>query len=380
MPTVPHSRRVAAAAVNALRSLLEDHEHIVEEIDQRNDFGEDLYVRFTDRRQVTGDVVKVQVKGGTSWRSPGGGYRVPVGKHAATWADGNIPVLCVVHDPERQGLYWTNATRQLLAARRNRLVLKTIVVDEEDRLDDTTVTDFVQETRRFLNRYRGNLALRARLGEMAGVEFDSFDVVMHFINELGEDLIFWQRRGEGFATLLHSDLGWAPEYVGPEMLCLDVLPGHPGFGPVPRIGETILDLSEITWLTACFSATAWARQEAPDGHADIRAEVADNYVSQRIIRRLDTEDGLLIRAEAAFQEALKSDPGLVTRQDLSLEDAAIRDEAVSACGQTWWDMSHEARVLVLAYLIGSVFIGAPSMPIAEQIRIVWRIPLPHKAT
>ncbi|WP_146060389.1 hypothetical protein [Amycolatopsis sp. CA-128772] len=28
------------------------------------------------------------------------------------------------------------------------------------------------------------------------------------VNFVAEDLIFWQRPGEGFATLLHSDLGW----------------------------------------------------------------------------------------------------------------------------------------------------------------------------
>jgi hypothetical protein len=258
VPTVPPSRRAATAAVNALRTLLEDHDHIVEEIDQRNDFGEDLYVTFTEKRRVTGDVIKVQVKGGTSWRRPGG-YGVPVGKHAATWADGNIPVFCVVHDPEKPALYWANATEQLLTGRRRRRPPKTILVGEQNRLDAASLELFVTGARRFVNRYRGNQALRRQLGEMAGVEFEPSDVVLHFVNEFGEDLIFWQRRGERRATLLHSDLDWMPESVEPDMVSVEPVPGLPGLGAVPRVGDVILDGAEVMWLAACFSASAWAR-------------------------------------------------------------------------------------------------------------------------
>ncbi|MFC9278099.1 hypothetical protein [Streptomyces collinus] len=46
MPKIPKGRRVGQAAVNALRALLEEHDHIVQEISGQNDFGEDLYVTF----------------------------------------------------------------------------------------------------------------------------------------------------------------------------------------------------------------------------------------------------------------------------------------------------------------------------------------------
>ncbi|MFI1382924.1 hypothetical protein [Embleya sp. NPDC020886] len=44
MPKIPKGRRIGQAAVNAVRALLEEHDHIVQEISGQNDFGEDLYV------------------------------------------------------------------------------------------------------------------------------------------------------------------------------------------------------------------------------------------------------------------------------------------------------------------------------------------------
>jgi hypothetical protein len=70
-----------------LRTLLERHNHT-----------------FTEDGEVTGDLVKIQVKGGRSWRRADG-YAVPVGDHGSTWADGNIPVLCVVRVVRPQGVH-----------------------------------------------------------------------------------------------------------------------------------------------------------------------------------------------------------------------------------------------------------------------------------
>ncbi|MEV1318754.1 DUF4365 domain-containing protein [Micromonospora arborensis] len=375
MPTIPSSRKAAAAAVNALRALLESHDHIVEEIDQRNDFGEDLYVTFSENRQVAGDVIKVQVKGGVSWRRAGG-YGVPVGHHATTWADGNIPVICVVHDPDTAGLYWANATQQLLDARRQRQLLKTVFVREEDLLSEASIDDFVAESRRYASRYRGNQAMRTQLGEMAGVEFEASDIVMHFVNYYGEDLIFWQRRSEGYATLLHSDLDWVPEYVGPEMLRFETFADQPGIGTVPIIGEVILNQAEALWLTACFAATSWAREPAPDKeHANIRAEVADDWVTRQILRRLDVEPDLLARSADVLHASPV--PDLARAQEiLELEeDEDVAEEAMEASRECWWDMSFEAQRLAVIYLIDRVVIGAPTLPLDEQIKIIWRVPL-----
>jgi len=274
MAGVSRSRRTGRAAVNCLRALLERHDHIVQEVDGQNDFGEDLYVTFTEDGQTTGDMIKVQVKGGKSWRRSYG-YGVPVAQHAETWADGNVPVICVVHDPDSEGLYWANATAQLLRARRDRTTLKTIRVSSKALLNDRSLPDFVSQVRRYVGRYRGNRALLTELGEMAGVDFDPSDLVLHFINIHGEDLIFWQRRGERFATLLHSDLDWEPQRITPDMLRffggltarykLDELPEWMrAFANVPTVGDIILDEDEAMWLAACFGASRWARDPEYD--------------------------------------------------------------------------------------------------------------------
>ncbi|GAA2333096.1 DUF4365 domain-containing protein [Dactylosporangium salmoneum] len=370
MPKVSGSRRPATAAVNALRTLLERHYHIVQEIDQRNDFGADLYIQFTQDREVTGDIVNVQVKGGTSWRRRGG-YGVPVGDHAAIWADGNVPVICVVHDPRTDRLYWANATEQLLTARRELVLLRTILVSKEAVLDEQSLDDFVTETRRYVNRYRGAHAMRTQLSEMSGADFGPSDIVLHFINYVGEDLIFWQCRGEGFATLLHSDLDWAPEYVGPEMLRFDGIDGHRRHGAAATLGDTILGDDEAMWILACFAATAWAREPAPDRqHASIRAEVADNYVGQQIVKRIEAEPDLLARSAAALQSAPLKDPEVRELES----DHDIVDEAMGATKETWQYMSFEAKRLALIYLIDHVGIGAPTDPIGQQIQIAWRVP------
>ncbi len=371
MPKVPDARRPSRAAVNALRTLLERHNHIVQEVDGQNDFGEDQHVTFTEDGEVTGDLVKIQVKGGRSWRRADG-YAVPVGDHGGTWADGNIPVLCVVHDPDSDGLYWANATEQLLSARRNGEVLKTITISPDQKLDDESIADFVAEVRHYLSRYRGNRVIQAQLGEMAGVEFGPSDIVQHFVNVYGEDLIFWQRQGEGFATLLHSDLDWHPQHIGPEHLHPD---GQPGLFPgVPVVAGTILNTAEALWLAACFDATHWARQPAvadPPLHSNLDAR--DNYVAKRVERRLWVEPDVLTRSIQKLRAETAIDHDLAANATKLESDSEAYAEALS---KPWREMSDKARRIVTFYLVKEVRVGSPALPIDKQFRIFWQCPPP----
>jgi hypothetical protein len=358
--------------VNAIRTLLERHDHIVQEVDGQNDFGEDLYVTFTTGGEVTGDMIKIQVKGGRSWRKAYG-YGVPVGHHGDTWCDGNVPVICVVHDPDK-GLYWANATQQLLSARRESKVLSTIPVSSDDFLDDASIADFVAQARHYVSRYRGNQAVRTQLGEMAGTEFGPSDIVLHFVNEFGEDLIFWQRRGEGYATMLHSDLDWEPRYVGPEMLRVDKPLGLPGLGPVPTIGSVILNMPEAMWLAACFGATDWARKPAPDREPPgTRVEVRDNYVLGRVRHRLWIEPDILTRLIGVLRAGSDADPELLAEVGERESAAAVLEEALSV---SWVEMSPETQRLISLYLVKDVVVGVPSLPINQQFQIIWRCERP----
>lgn len=273
---IPKGRRMEQAAVNALRSLFQSYDHVVEEISGQNDYGEDLFVTFTNAGRVTNDVIKVQVKGGASWRRSYG-YAVPVRQHGDTWSNGNVPVFCVVFDPGTEQLYWANATEQLRRGVREGRQVRTVKVPATAVLDDTTLTLFVDTARAYVGGYRGRNAVLAHLGEMAGVVFSPSDHVLHWVNEYEEQLIFWQRPGESHATLLHSDLDWDPVPITPGKL---LIPGGspPGlkFGedfpedlrrmaPFPVVGGIILNMPEALWLASCFSATEWARREAESG-------------------------------------------------------------------------------------------------------------------
>jgi uncharacterized protein DUF4365 len=371
LPKVPDARRPSRAAVNALRTLLERHNHIVQEVDGQNDFGEDQHVTFTEDGEVTGDLVKIQVKGGRSWRRADG-YAVPIGDHGGTWADGNIPVLCVVHDPDTDGLYWANATKQLLAARRSGEVPKTITISPDQELDDKSMADFVAEVRSYLSRYRGNRIIQAQLGEMAGVEFGPSDIVQHHVNVHGEDLIFWQRWGEGFATLLHSDLDWHPEHIGPEHFHPA---GRPGLLPgTSVVRDTILSTAEAHWLAACFDAAQWARKPAVDDpplHTNIDAR--DNYVARRVEHHLRIEPDALPRSIQELRTETATDHDLATIATELESDAKAYAEALS---KPWREMSDKARRLVTFYLVKEVRVGSPALPIDEQFRIIWRCPRP----
>lgn len=247
MPRVPESRRVGRMAVNEMRALLERHGHIVQEIDGGNDHGEDLHVTFVHNSERTADSVAVQVKGGVSARTRRG-HRVRVGDHGDNWRDSSLPVLCVVHDPDRGGLFWANATSQLRRAEALRRTLKSVVIPRVSVLNDDTVESFVQRMRNYLAWERQGVG---RWADMADVEFSPNDIVKPFENELGEPMIFWQQRGEPFSVLLHHDLDWSPVRVRESML---------RFEPIPMIGDVILDSAEAHWLMGCFKSTEWWRR------------------------------------------------------------------------------------------------------------------------
>ena len=48
--------------VNTVRALLEAHGHVVDEVDGRNDYGRDLIADITDRSEITGAVIGLQIK------------------------------------------------------------------------------------------------------------------------------------------------------------------------------------------------------------------------------------------------------------------------------------------------------------------------------
>ncbi|WP_237538542.1 hypothetical protein [Streptomyces sp. SID486] len=64
-------------------------------------------------------------------------------------------------------------------------------------------------------------------------------------------MVFWQKRGEPFAVLLHHDLDREPVRIQEQMLRL---------GLIPSSGGVILDDAEAHWLMGCFKSTEWCRR------------------------------------------------------------------------------------------------------------------------
>ncbi|MEU0937237.1 DUF4365 domain-containing protein [Embleya sp. NPDC005971] len=405
MPKIPKGRRVGQAAVNAVRALLEEHDHIVQEISGQNDFGEDLYVTFVENEHVTSDVIRVQVKGGDKWRRANG-YAIPVSHHGDTWANGNIPVYCVVYDPDGKKLFWANATQQLRrSGPLNRP--KVIGVSPNAVLADTTMKSFVAQARRYVGRYRGRQAVLTHLGEMSGVEFDPTDHVLHFVNGYDEDLIFWRRSGAEFATLLHSALDWEPYLVSLASLMRSEMPPP----DVEVVGEAAirlwndLDLSsaedlelsrpEMMWVASCFMSTRQADEESeaifgsdecagcpsctgedPPEHANIAADVLHRYVIDRIIDRIEAEPDLLQRSISALREDGSLEPGIVAELGPLEADPRIVRQVAKLHRSTVDNLEPEALRLAFLYLIHRIYVGAPSLPLDEQVQIIWRIPEP----
>lgn len=139
------NRRTERAGVNALRTLLEDAGHIVQEIDGGNDHGEDLYVRFVHKGRLTSAVAAVQVKSGVTYRKSIG-YAVPVEGHARMWRTSNIPVIGVVYDPEMRMLYWRNMSEYL----QNDDQVRSVPIGESDVLTTKNVEAVCSEIVRFI--------------------------------------------------------------------------------------------------------------------------------------------------------------------------------------------------------------------------------------
>ena len=154
MSTVRSSRRIERAGVNALRALLEEHDHIVQEIDGGNDHGEDMIVNFTRGGKRTGCWIAIQVKSGKKYKRANG-YAIPVEDHFDDWRQSRLPIVGVVYDMKKKELFWVNLTEQLSFEDKNP---GWVQVGNASRLDAGTIHQFYLE----IASYVGDARMRIR--------------------------------------------------------------------------------------------------------------------------------------------------------------------------------------------------------------------------
>lgn len=152
MTRVLETRKTEREGANALRSLFEKFGHIAQEIDGGNDYSEDFYVSFTEYGMRTGDIAFIQVKSGLKYRRATG-YGIPVGKNGEDWKRSRVPVVGVVYDPDLKKLFWGNISQTLREANRRK---PSIPIDEDSRLDGTTLPMVVEKLRGYID-FKGEL-------------------------------------------------------------------------------------------------------------------------------------------------------------------------------------------------------------------------------
>ncbi len=109
------------------------------------------------------------------------------------------------------------------------------------------------------------------------------------------------------------------------------------------------------------------------GHANIPADEAEVFVGEKITQRLDSEPGLIRRAQRALRDTSDLDPELFAEVAELEADTHTLEAALAASRTIWPILSDDAKRLVILYLIKCVTIREPWLPLEQQIQITWRL-------
>ncbi|MBT9275956.1 DUF4365 domain-containing protein [Phycicoccus sp. MAQZ13P-2] len=157
------SRARGKAGFRRLEAVLEGANIVVQRVEADNDIGRDAFVDIVSGTYVTGGVVCVQVKSGSSffyknqWVIPG--------KPAdfTLWRESTVPVFGVVHDPRTDSLLWVDLSNAATMAMHDYLSpvvagpygKKAVPVPDSNRLD-LEVATFIAAAEEALRRRSGS--------------------------------------------------------------------------------------------------------------------------------------------------------------------------------------------------------------------------------
>jgi hypothetical protein len=176
LPHVRQTRKAERAAVNAVRTLFEAHNLVFQEVDQSNDYGKDAYVDLTADGELSGQVIALQIKGGSTYVRASG-YAIPCDReHAGFWFNSSLPVIGIIQDPRSQGLYWENLTRYLREVDPSPT---SIPIPSTQTLTSESLNSFVDDMVRYLRSYAGSRWLDLASSDpnrQAGAALDCFAI------------------------------------------------------------------------------------------------------------------------------------------------------------------------------------------------------------
>ena len=96
------SAKVASAGVTHTQMAIEDDLGWLFRLQPTEDYGIDAQVEIVDGQDVSGKLLALQIKGGTSWfKEPGvnGWWFRPDVEHVQYWTKHSLPVVVVLYDP-----------------------------------------------------------------------------------------------------------------------------------------------------------------------------------------------------------------------------------------------------------------------------------------
>lgn len=140
--------------------------------------------------------------------------------------------------------------------------------------------------------------------------------------------------------------------------------------PFSPIGAP-LSLEDVSAVGGCGDGCGCA-----GGDIDIDADVLDDFVTERVLVRLETEPAFLARSMAALVADHDLDPELAEEIEELESDPVLLRDVLAATRETLPELESDAVVLLFRYVIDHVALGADDLPLEERVQIEWRVPTP----
>lgn len=109
------SQSTSKTGVTFVKSIVNDHNSIFQEIALENDIGNDAYIEFIKNEQATGYCIASQIKSGDSYVTSNGNFVLKSDKdHFEYWNSHVLPIAAIIYSPTKKMAVWCYVTEYLL--------------------------------------------------------------------------------------------------------------------------------------------------------------------------------------------------------------------------------------------------------------------------